>query len=134
MITNPSGPWSVMFGTPTSCNVSDRPGRPPMFFHVLLVMKMWSSLDSFTLCSCARRCVHSPQLNKYLNRMEIRICELIACNSFTSFIYYLICGGLRFLIKITIWLKEKILKKQIYLQHSVIKVTKMYILFITEVL
>lgn len=55
-----------MLGTPTSCNVRESPGSPPMFFQLLPVMKMWSSLDSFTLCSCARRCVHSPQLNRYL--------------------------------------------------------------------
>lgn len=65
-VTSPSGPCKVILGTPTSCSVRDKPGRPPMFLQVLLVIKMWSSLDSFTLCSCASRCVHSPQLNKYL--------------------------------------------------------------------
>lgn len=64
--TKPSGPCRVICGTPTSCSVRDKPGRPPMFLQVLLVMNMWSSFESLTLCSWASRWVHSPQLNKYL--------------------------------------------------------------------
>lgn len=53
--TKPSGPCRVICGTPTSCSVRDKPGRPPMFLQVLLVMNMWSSFESLTLCSWASR-------------------------------------------------------------------------------
>lgn len=68
--TVPDGPCSVISGTPTSWIVRATPGKPPIFSHDGCVMKMCSNLDNFILCSCAKRWVPSPQLNRYLVQIE----------------------------------------------------------------
>lgn len=76
-LTSFGGPCNVKFLEAASCNVRLNPGNPPICLQLVLVKKTCSMRASPNRCSCANRCVPSPQLIKYLQQNDRKMMQLL---------------------------------------------------------